>query len=134
DRGIRIQNSYMTYRRRYRTRMDPIAVVDLLVFDESNPRSVAHQLIRLEDLTRGLPEWKEAGKSAESRIALHALSLMRLADGAVRSADDDYRELQSLLSQEKNYLRTLAETISLHYFSYIETQQTLEANQWSVTG
>jgi hypothetical protein len=59
---------------------------------------------------------------------------MRLADGAVRSADDDYRELQSLLSQEKNYLRTLAETISLHYFSYIETQQTLEANQWSVTG
>lgn len=131
---LRIQNSYMTYRRRYRTRMDPIAVVDLLVFDESNPRSVTHQLIRLEDLTRGLPEWKEAGKSAESRIALHALSLMRLADGAVRSADDDYRELQSLLSQEKNYLRTLAETISLHYFSYIETQQTLEANQWSVTG
>ncbi len=130
---LRIQNSYMTYRRRYRTRMDTGAVIDLLVFDESNPRSLAHQLGRLEDLAKGLPERKEAGKSPEHRIVLHALSVMRLADGA-KPGGEDYSDLHTLLAREKGYLRSLSDTITMHYFNYIETQQRLEASQWSVTG
>lgn len=129
---LRIQNSYMTYRRRYKTKMDRAAVIDLLVFDESNPRSVAHQLLRLEELTRGLPDHKEAGRNPESRIARQGVALLRLAEETVRTPAEApaFREL---LIREKTYLRELSDTMTTHYFRYVETQQRLEAGEWSVT-
>lgn len=130
---LKIQNSYMTYRRRYKTRMDPSAVMDLLIFDLSNPRSLGHQLSRLEELAKGLPGAKESSRTMESRTILHALSVLRLAEGTGPQGDD-YSELQQLMYREKQYLRTLSETITSNYFNYIETQHRLEGGAWSVTG
>jgi uncharacterized alpha-E superfamily protein len=45
----------MTYRRRYKSRLNPAGVLDLLLFDKLNPRSVAFQLNRLRDLLTDLP-------------------------------------------------------------------------------
>jgi uncharacterized circularly permuted ATP-grasp superfamily protein/uncharacterized alpha-E superfamily protein len=123
---LKIQNSSMTYRRRYK-RMDPRAVIDLLVFDESNPRSAAHQLRRLEQLSTELPSHREAGKSEEERIAIQAASTLRLAEGA------EPEGLRELLLAERDFLRRLTNVIASNYFSYVETQQRVEADQWSVT-
>ncbi|MCE9599200.1 MAG: circularly permuted type 2 ATP-grasp protein [Spirochaetia bacterium] len=130
---LKIQNSYMTYRRRYKTRMDPSAVIDLIIFDLSNPRSLGHQLTRLEELAKGLPGAKESSRTVESKTILHALSVLRLAEGTGPKGDD-YSELQQLMYREKQYLRTLSETITSNYFNYIETQHRLEGGEWSVTG
>ena len=45
----------MTYRTRYYTTLQPVAVLDVLMADENNPRSLDFQLAHLVDLYQGLP-------------------------------------------------------------------------------
>ena len=47
--------SIVTFRRRYRTRSSVDAVIELLVIDPFNPRSVAYQLQRIRTDLRALP-------------------------------------------------------------------------------
>ena len=57
-------DSAMTYRRRYRATLQVAPVVDLLIADEGNPRSIVFQLVALaehvaalpHDATRGAPQ------------------------------------------------------------------------------
>ena len=55
DAVLEISDAAMTYRRRYLGNLRPDAVLDLLVFDETNPRSLAAQLTRLCDSVDRLP-------------------------------------------------------------------------------
>ncbi len=50
-----IAESAVTHRRRYRGYVRPAGVVELLMFDVDNPRSVAFNLERVADVLRGLP-------------------------------------------------------------------------------
>ena len=72
----------MTYRRRYRATLQVAPVVDLLVADEGNPRSIVFQLAALAEHVAALP--RDAGlrarRSPEERIAFEALSAFRLVD------------------------------------------------------
>jgi uncharacterized alpha-E superfamily protein len=45
----------MTYRSRYQTSLEVPLMLDLLLADEANPRSLAFQLDQLESRFRGLP-------------------------------------------------------------------------------
>ena len=45
----------MTYRTRYYTTLQPLAVMDVLMADETNPRSLDFQLSHLADLYQKLP-------------------------------------------------------------------------------
>ena len=45
----------MTYRTRYYTTLQPVAVLDVLMTDETNPRSLVFQLNRLVDQYQRLP-------------------------------------------------------------------------------
>ena len=45
----------MTYRSRYYTTLQPVAVLDVLMADETNPRSLDFQLSHLADLYAKLP-------------------------------------------------------------------------------
>jgi uncharacterized circularly permuted ATP-grasp superfamily protein/uncharacterized alpha-E superfamily protein len=70
--------SIVTFRRRYRTRVDTEAVIELLVLDVFNPRSVAYQLTRIRHDLLAIP-----GTSPTARQ-------MRLVDsiyGRLRNAD-----------------------------------------------
>jgi uncharacterized alpha-E superfamily protein len=46
----------MTYRTRYYTTLQPLAVLDVLMADETNPRSLDFQLSHLADLYQKLPQ------------------------------------------------------------------------------
>ena len=50
---LAVAHSVKTYRRRYRSQVQPGAVLDLLLLDESNPRSVGYQLLQLQDVVAG---------------------------------------------------------------------------------
>ena len=52
---LEVADSSMTYRTRYYTTLQPLAVLDVLMADETNPRSLDFQLSHLADLYQKLP-------------------------------------------------------------------------------
>jgi len=78
---LEIADSFMTYRRRYQGRLQVTAVLDLLLADETNPRSLAFQMAALADDVDHLPrEDRRPGRSSEQRLMLSLLTSLRLAD------------------------------------------------------
>ena len=66
----------MTYRTRYFTTLQPLAVLDVLMADESNPRALDFQVKHLADLYQNLPR-----HLAEDLQAMRdALALLRSFD------------------------------------------------------
>ncbi len=54
---LEVADSSVTYRTRYYTTLQPLAVLDVLMLDESNPRSLEFQLAHLVDLYEKLPRY-----------------------------------------------------------------------------
>jgi uncharacterized circularly permuted ATP-grasp superfamily protein/uncharacterized alpha-E superfamily protein len=121
---LEIADSLMTYRRRYQTRLETAAVLDLLLADETSPRSLGFQLAALNEDVEHLPrEAGPIGPSAEQRIMLSALTELRLA-GPARLAEisgaQGRRELDSLLQNLEHELTALSDTITRTYLSLLQ--------------
>src|SRR5262245_13073414 len=79
----------MTYRRRYLGSLHTAPVLDLLLADESNPRSVAFQLRALAEHVENLPRDSSLPRrSPEERIVMAALTTIRLADADLLATVD----------------------------------------------
>ena len=78
---LEIADSTMTYRYRYMTSLQVAPLLDLLLTDETNPRSVGYQLAALADHVRQLPG-KEANplRNRETRIMIATQAELRLVD------------------------------------------------------
>jgi len=71
----------MTYRSRYLATVRPAAVLDLLVMDETNPRSIVFQLAHVSRHVDELPRTDtEVVRTPEQRLALSLVNAVRLAD------------------------------------------------------
>ena len=128
DYLLEVADSSMTYRSRYFTTLQPVAVLDVLMADGSNPRSLAFQLSHLTDLYQKLPR-----HVAEDLGALqHAIGLLRDLDlgtldyplpGATRTIANTAASAQ--LDQSLGYLQALlpwwADNISRTYFGHART-------------
>ena len=55
DYVLEVADSSMTYKSRYFTTLQPAPVLDVLLLDETNPRSLVFQLNHLGDLYAKLP-------------------------------------------------------------------------------
>ena len=73
---LEVADSSMTYRTRYYTTLQPVAVLDVLMADETNPRSLDFQLDHLADLYEKLP-----------RHSPESLKVMRTSVRSLRSVD-----------------------------------------------
>lgn len=112
---LSIKDSIRTYRRRYQSRYQEEAVVDLLLLDESNPQSVAYQLAALLEHAANLPDSDARSyRSRESRLILEAITKLRLTetDGVVRRPG----ELENLMAQTTTLILGFSEALSEHYF------------------
>ena len=78
---LEIADSAMTYRYRYMTSLQVAPLLDLLLTDETNPRSVGYQLAALADHVRQLPG-KDANplRNRETRIMIATQAELRLVD------------------------------------------------------
>ena len=78
---LEIADSTMTYRYRYMTSLQVAPLLDLLLTDETNPRSVGFQMAALADHVRQLPG-KEANplRNRETRIMIATQAELRLVD------------------------------------------------------
>jgi uncharacterized circularly permuted ATP-grasp superfamily protein/uncharacterized alpha-E superfamily protein len=127
---LEIADSSMTYRRRYMSSLQTGPVLDLLLADESNPRSLAFQLIALADDVNHLPrDPAQPGRSAEQRLALGAVSSLQLAEiGELAAAKDGVRQhLGELLARLQRDLPLLSDAIVQHYLSHLQPSRHLAA-------
>ncbi|MFM2078044.1 MAG: hypothetical protein RJA49_1934 [Actinomycetota bacterium] len=87
DAVLGANESLVAYRRRYRSEVDLRAVLDLLLQDDANPRSLSYQLDRLREHTVGLA-WPE-GAALVEQASLYALAHVAPAvvNGRVVSLD-----------------------------------------------
>lgn len=128
---LEIADSAITYRSRYLTSMQADLVLDLLLLDEANPRSVAYQLARLREHVDQLPSSRSLiRRPAEGRIALSLVTAVQLAE--VREfmcANSEGRRdhLESLLNRITGELRLLSETLTREYFSQAGPTRQLSA-------
>src|SRR5712671_1064970 len=80
---LELADSQITYRLRYVMVAAPAPVIDLVVLDPSNPRSVAYQLGRIEAHLAALPPRSDDGRlSPPEQIATSLATQFRTADAA----------------------------------------------------
>ena len=120
---LEVADSFITYRSRYR--LDPMLalVLDLLLLDETNPRSLAYQLSSISQHLAGLPQSKQgASLTDERRLILSMLTSIRLADVEAFAKDASRAELQAAVRSQLRLLPQLTNAIERHYFNLLEEQ------------
>ncbi len=118
---LRLADTVNTYRRRYRSQLHPLAVIDLLVFDDSTPRSVGYQCLRIQRQCTDLPVLAaQPGLSAEQRLALELVTLLQLTEpqSLFDAEQGATPALGLLLSQIQHRLKLLSDSITLSYFNH----------------
>jgi uncharacterized circularly permuted ATP-grasp superfamily protein/uncharacterized alpha-E superfamily protein len=126
---LEIADSSMTYRRRYRSDLQVATVLDLLLADESNPRSLVFQLQALKEAIDSLPhDPGEAVRSREQRMILSLLTTVQLADvQGLALADVEGRRhlLEKFLTELQPLLPQLADALSHHYLNHLPLSRQL---------
>ncbi len=122
---LKLADSLITYRSRYRFAPDISLVLDLLIIDESNPRGLCFQLQEISEHINALPKSSDdAVRTDEQKITLDLNTQARLADmEKLVSVDKNgiRNELQKLLEEQINNLPVLSEVLSRRYFSLMDS-------------
>jgi uncharacterized circularly permuted ATP-grasp superfamily protein/uncharacterized alpha-E superfamily protein len=120
--------SIVTFRRRYRTRAGVDALLELLLMDPFNPRSVAYQLQRIRTDLRALPNTSPTSRPLRLLDAL--AERVRITDpvALAESADGRLAFLEEFLAELQHQLRVLAEAIRDQYQKPPPTQRPLFRN------
>jgi uncharacterized circularly permuted ATP-grasp superfamily protein/uncharacterized alpha-E superfamily protein len=120
---LEVADSLMTYRGRYKSAFQLAPVLDLLLADESNPKSLAFQLSQLAEHVEQLPQQSERRFSCgEERIALQMLTNVRLLDLTGMKCDKEKPDNESLakfLNSMESLLKEFAQQVSGHYLSRV---------------
>jgi uncharacterized circularly permuted ATP-grasp superfamily protein/uncharacterized alpha-E superfamily protein len=117
---LEIGDSYMTYRSRYAVTPMAVPVIDLLLLDESNPRSLAFQLVALEAHLAALPH-DSPYRSPAARKVLGVLTELRLADPDRLAEDDEGARLQAFFARARADLGLVSDLMGRAYFVLAET-------------
>ncbi len=118
---LELADSFITYRSRYR--LDPMLalVLDLLLLDEANPRSLAYQLAAISKHLEALPDARQGVSLAEDRrLILTLLTSTRLADVMAIAEEADRATLERLMREELDILPELSNAVARRYFNLTE--------------
>jgi uncharacterized circularly permuted ATP-grasp superfamily protein/uncharacterized alpha-E superfamily protein len=126
---LELCDSSITYRTRYMAAVQPALVLDLLLCDDTNPRSVAFQLQLIsEHLDKLVRRDLRPLSQPEQKIARAALTAVELFDveRVGSTIDRDAMTLlDDLLGGTLGRLSDLSEAITRAYFSHVETVQSI---------
>jgi uncharacterized alpha-E superfamily protein len=117
--------SIVTYRRRYRPLASVDALLELLVIDTFNPRSVGYQLQRIRTDLRALPNTSPTARPL--RLLDSLAERVRTSDPVTLAESTDGRrsDLHDLLSGLEQQLRSLSDAIRDQYLQQPPTQRPL---------
>ena len=120
---LELADSTMTYRGRYQAAPQLAPLLDLLLCDETNPRSAVYQIATLDEHIGHLPSGEEDGMmTADQRLVTRLLNELKLADpvefgsGVVRF--DTRIELDRLLRRVERDVHQLSDHIAERFFSH----------------
>jgi uncharacterized circularly permuted ATP-grasp superfamily protein/uncharacterized alpha-E superfamily protein len=121
---LEVADSIMTYRARYRTAFQPAPLLDLLLVDESNPKSLAFQFSQLAAHVEHLPRQSDRRyANPEERLALEMLTAVRLLDLTGLSCSQGSPKNESLaafLDLMDTRLKEFSRQISAHYLTRVQ--------------
>ncbi len=123
---LTVGESMITHRRRYRAYLAPETLVELMVLDPVNPRSLASALVELKALIESLPRVHEfKGRSVEERALLQLTTDLRLSDAIDLVAEGDRHRpnLAALLKRVQLRINDAAGAIEQHYFSHVKARR-----------
>jgi uncharacterized circularly permuted ATP-grasp superfamily protein/uncharacterized alpha-E superfamily protein len=128
---LEIADSAMTYRYRYMTSLQLAPLLDLLLTDETNPRSVGFQLGALAEHVRQLPG-KETNplRNRETRVMIATQAELRLVDveALARPREEGVRwTLDSFLADMTLQLWQLSDSLTQTYFTHTGPSRQLGA-------
>jgi uncharacterized circularly permuted ATP-grasp superfamily protein/uncharacterized alpha-E superfamily protein len=123
-------DNFTVYRRRYRSQLHPSAILDLLLFDEANPRSIGYMLKRLERQVEKLPSpGNSPYRNLEKRLIIQATSQLHLVDidmlANLEHSESAREALTTLLDQLIEPMAELSNAISHSHFSHVEAPRQL---------
>jgi len=125
---LEVGDSTMTYRTRYYTTLQPIAVLDVLMADESNPRALDFQLSHLVDLYQKLPRHMaddlEAMRDALAMLRSFDLRTLSYSLPSVPSKarnSEGLVQLENFLAGLERLLPSWSDNLSSRYFSHART-------------
>jgi uncharacterized circularly permuted ATP-grasp superfamily protein/uncharacterized alpha-E superfamily protein len=124
--ALEVADSILTYRSRYLFAPALPLVLDLLLVDETNPRSIAFQLAAISEHLDGLPQSPQAApQTEERRLILNLLTQVKLADvhHLSKPGQNDSRDaFKALFNRLVADLPELSEAITRRYFNLTEDE------------
>ncbi len=129
EAALEVADSAMTYRSRYLANLQLPMVLDLLLTDETNPRSLVFQLAQIVSHVDALPrDQGQPLRGTDQRIAISALTKLQLIDAAAlhNAASGGVRsKLGRTLQWLKLQLPRLSELISHKYLIHADVPRQL---------
>ena len=130
ERLLEVADSSMTYRSRYYTTLQPLAVLDVLMADGTNPRSLYFQIEHLADLYKKLPRHEPADllvmQGAVTALRNIDLQAMRYPSntsfGKAARSEDRLIHLDEYLGGLELLLRSWSNGLSNRYFNHARSQ------------
>ena len=128
ERLLEVADSSMTYRTRYYTDLQPLAVMDVMMADGTNPRSLDFQLSHLVDLYQKLPRHSpddlqvmQSALTSLRSFALREISYPLPGAAAVENGSNGLSRLERYLWELERLLPSWSNTLSSRYFSHART-------------
>ncbi|GJL66936.1 MAG: hypothetical protein NPIRA05_19070 [Nitrospirales bacterium] len=120
---LELADSYITYRTRYKSEANLAAVLDLLLGDETNPRSVIFQLITVETHLEVLPhDRSQATLTPAQQTTTRLCTELRLADmlrlSTMNEKSGGRSHLERLIRQLEQGVKKLSDEVMHMYFSH----------------
>jgi len=125
---LEVADSSMTYRQRYFTSLQPAPVLEVLMTDETNPRSLAFQLIHLADLYGKLPRHVprdlraiQRAMDVLKRVDLRKLKYPLPGEEQTELNQAGQAQLDRSLKDLEDLLPSWSNNVSSTYFSHART-------------
>lgn len=127
---LKSHESLVNYRYKYKAHLQLPLVLDLLLFDTTNPRSLIFQMERLKAYSEVLPKTTATKKLVGlERLVFEAYTLLRLSDKEELSKADfesgQYKTLDLFLEKLYGMLANVPVVISKTYFKHAQEQKQL---------
>ena len=110
-------DSIMTYRSRYLATLRADAVIDLLLTDETNPRSILFQIEKVHEHVTNLPFARQAILGPDERLAISLQNAVKLADPIelARTSEGQRKALDRLLQRLIDQIPKLSDAVNQRY-------------------
>jgi uncharacterized alpha-E superfamily protein len=126
---LEIADSLLTYRARYLSKLQATPVLDLLLTDDTNPRSLAFQATALLRHLEQLPRREPATRSRAERRLLTLHTSLLTAD-IEQAASGNGEGLRELLEDCSNLLWQLSDDVTGTWFSHTGRSLALAPPAW----